>query len=105
PHHRQSLSPTFWCSVAAWSVALWFVASASALLRAFWLAEVAPEPLRSAPRIDSGAFALTAFCLAFASASASCFVLPIWMTFCSWPLPPQPDQHSLLPPVWVAVAP
>ena len=42
--------------------------------------------------------------LAFASASASCLVLPIWMTFCSWPLPPQPDQHLLPPPDCLAVA-
>src|SRR5215204_3998894 len=54
--------------------------------------------------MPTGTFAFTAFCLAFASASASCFVLDDWDTFCSWPLPPHPDQHLLSPAVCVAVA-
>ena len=63
------------------------------------------EPvLGSPPTARTGVFAFTAFCLAFASASASCFVLPTWITFCSWPLPPQPERHELSPPFCVAVA-
>jgi hypothetical protein len=84
-------------------VLLLFDASASALLLTSCFAEL--EPLLGSPPITSdGAFVFSASCLALASASASCFVSPIWTTFCSWPLPPQPDQHVLLPAVWVAVA-
>src|SRR5207249_4467521 len=84
-------------------VLLLFEASASALLRAVWFEELEP-PRHASPRTDSGALALRAFCFANASASASCFVLPIWTTFCSWPLPPQPDQQVFLPLVCVALA-
>jgi hypothetical protein len=48
--------------------------------------------------------AFTAFCFAFASASASCFVCADWSMVCDWPAPPQPEWQLLLPPVWVAVA-
>jgi hypothetical protein len=100
---RPALVPPPDCvAVASWSVLLRLDASASALLLTSCDAELEPR-LGSPPTTNSGAFAFTAFCLAFASASASCFVSPIWTTFCSWPLPPQPDQHDL-PPVWVAVA-
>ena len=52
----------------------------------------------------TGTLALTASCLAFASASASCLVLDDWSTFWLWPLPPQPNQQLVLPAVCVGVA-
>src|SRR4029453_4774782 len=54
--------------------------------------------------MPTGTLALTACCLALASASASCFVLDDWSTFWLWPLPPQPYQQLELPAVCFGVA-
>src|SRR5205823_3097147 len=88
---------------ASWSVLLLFDASASALLRAVWSAELEP-PLRAFPEIETGSLALCAVCFARASASASCLVSPTWITFCSWPLPPQPEKQLELPAICVGFA-
>src|SRR3954447_3765151 len=56
------------------------------------------------PAMFTGTLALTASCLALASASGSCLVLDDWSTFCLWPLPPQPNQQLVLPAVCVGVA-
>jgi hypothetical protein len=96
--------------VAVWVVVLSFDAVESAVFVAVWFAWL--EPLfTSPPAMLTGTFALTAFCLAFAFESASCFVKDAWITFCSWPLPPTPlpphlqSDPSFEPPTgWVGVA-
>ena len=52
----------------------------------------------------TGTLALTAFCFAVASASASCFVCADWLIDWACPAPPQPERQLELPPVCVAVA-
>src|SRR5262249_30209481 len=104
PHPDEQLElPPVCVAVAGSSVLLLFEASASALLRAVWSAELEPA-FTSPPAMLTGTFAFTAFCFALASASASCFVFADWSTFWDWPAPPHPEEQLLLPPVWVAVA-
>ena len=74
-----------------------FFAVEAAELSAVCVAELGPL-FTSPPAMLTGTFALTAFCFAVASESASCFVRDAWSTFCSWPEPPQPDLQ-LEPPV------
>src|SRR5438132_8786380 len=97
------LPPPDCVAVASWSVLLLFDASASALLLTSCFAELEPL-LGSPPTTSDGAFVFSASCLALASASASCFVLPIWTTFCSCPFPPQPEKQVALPAICLAVA-
>src|SRR3954462_7679066 len=82
--------PSCCVAVASWFVLLLLDASASALLLTSCDAVLEPA-CTSPPAMLTGTFAFTAFCLAFAAASASCFVLEDCETFCSWPLPPQPE--------------
>ena len=59
--------------VAVWVVLLVLSAVESAVFVAVWLAALEP-PSTFPPAIVMGTFALTAFCFASASASASCVV-------------------------------
>jgi hypothetical protein len=60
---------------------------------AVWLALLAP-PRMLPPAVFTGAFALTAFCRAFADDAASCAVNdPCWLN-CAWPDPPQPMKQD-----------
>src|SRR2546421_5308000 len=100
---KQLELPRVWLGFAVWLVVLVSDASAVAPLSAVCVAELEP-PTTSYPAIPTGTLALTAFCLAVASASASCFVFDAWITFCSWPLPPQPEMQLELPPACVGFA-
>src|SRR5205823_4118241 len=92
PHPDQHLELPSSCEGSAvWSVLLTLDAFALPLLFAVWVAELEP-PRTSPPAMPIGVLAFRASCLALASASAFCLVRPNWITFCSCPLPPQPDQ-------------
>src|SRR4051794_40242667 len=100
---RQLLLPPVCLAVASWVVLLLLSAEASAVFLAVWSAELEP-PDTLPPAMVTGTLALTAFCFAFASASALCFVRADWSTFCDCPAPPQPERQLELPPVCVAFA-
>jgi hypothetical protein len=65
--------PAVWVWVLLWLVCEEFPALLFALLVAAWLALLAPVET-SPPATFTGAFALTAFCFAFAFETASCSV-------------------------------
>src|SRR5436190_1422833 len=74
PHpDLQLVLPPVCVGVAVCSVPLVFDAVEVAVLLLFCVAELAPL-FTSPPAMLTGTFALTAFCLAFAFESASCFV-------------------------------
>jgi len=78
--YQQLKLPAVCVGLVVCVVVLEFGAFAVAVFVAVWLAVLEP-PFTLPPEMFRGTLALTASCLALASASASCLVLADWSTF------------------------